>query len=68
VLEEKIQEEVMSKPANQSTCHKWKKKGHSKTRSPMNKKVQRKLASKKKSMMAIKGDFDDSKIEEKDHT
>ncbi|WJX40389.1 hypothetical protein P8452_27867 [Trifolium repens] len=58
----------MSKPANQSTCHKCKKKGHSKTKCPHKKKAQRKLASKGKSKMATKGDFDDLQIEEKANT
>jgi hypothetical protein len=66
VLEEKIREEVMSKPTNQSACHKCKKKGHSKSKCSHNKKAQRKLTSKKKSMMATKCDFDDSQLEEKD--
>ena len=55
----------MSKPANQSACRKCKKKGHSKTKCSQNKKMQRELASKKKFMMTTKGDFDDTKIEEK---
>jgi len=40
VYEEKIQKEVMIKPANQSACHICNIVGHFKTRRPLNKKVQ----------------------------
>ncbi|KAK2398762.1 hypothetical protein QL285_048670 [Trifolium repens] len=58
----------MSKPANQSTCHKCKKKGHSKSKCHHKKISQRKITSKGKSMMATKCDFDDSKLQENANT